>query len=43
MALEIAAPVALEMDILDDKTELFVKQTKKGCLQELMGCEAKVR
>lgn len=40
-SLEIAAPVALKMDIMGDKTELFVKQTRKGCIQELFGCEAK--
>ena len=26
--------------ILDGLESLFVKQTKKGCCQELMGCEA---
>lgn len=28
------------MDILAAQTGLFVKQTRKGCFQELMGCEA---
>ena len=37
----ITAPVALKMMFYGDKKEIFVKQTKKGCIQELLGCEAK--
>lgn len=33
------APLKLDM-FRGDRSELFIKQTKKGCIQELMGCEA---
>ena len=41
-----AAPTIQTMDGLDSLSKypgIFVKQTKKGCFQELMGCEANVR
>lgn len=35
-----AAPAPLTIARLDEMKALFIKQTKKGCIQELLGCEA---
>ena len=32
--------MAAPMEMLRDAKGIFVKQTKKGCIQELLGCEA---
>ena len=38
----VGTPVgASPLEMLRDMSEITVKQTRKGCLQELMGCEAK--